>query len=320
MKPQAQTQKTQNGAPRQSRMGLANVVRGRIEKPLRILMFGTEGIGKSTFAASMPAPIFLGAEDGTSELDVARFPQPTTWEDALDAIAELTRAEHDFKTLAIDTLDWLEPLCWQHVCVKGGVKSIEDFGFGKGYTAALDEWRVLLAALEGLRSRRDMGICLLAHCWIKSFKNPTADDYDRYELKLHAKAGGLLKEWCDAVLFANYETYTHTDKQKRVRGVSTGARIIHTQRTAAWDAKNRHDLPETLPLDYHEFAAAVAAHRPQDPGKLRERIAAMLEAVDDADLRAKVEETVAKAPNDAAHLARVANRLSAKLQIQENDQ
>jgi len=259
---------TQKPVAAPPRMSLTKVVSGRIAKPVRVLVWGTEGIGKSTFGASAPSPIFLGAEDGTSELDVARFPEPSTWQDAHDAIAELTNVQHEYKTLVIDTLDWLEPLCWRAVCAKGDrgkrVDSIEELPYGRGYTAALDEWRRLLSAVERLRSSRGMHVVLLAHAWIKPFKNPDGDDFDRYELKLHAKAGGLLKEWCDAVLFANYETLTR-EANGRSKGVSTGARVLHTQRRAAYDSKNRYDLPETLPLDWHAFIEAVAAHRPADP-------------------------------------------------------
>jgi hypothetical protein len=128
-----------------------------------------------------------------------------------------------------------------------GVKNIEDVGFGKGYNAALDRWRDMLSRLDTLRDRRGMNVILLAHSWIKTFRNPEGDDFDRYELKLHAKTSGLIKEWSDAVLFAAYETLTATDKSKRTRGISTGARIVHTERRAAFDAKNRFELPAELP-------------------------------------------------------------------------
>lgn len=305
------------------RMTLAKVVSGRIAKPVRVLVWGTEGIGKSTFGACAPAPIFLGAEDGTSELDVARFPEPLCWQDARDAVLELINAKHEYQTLVIDTLDWLEPLCWAHVCATklgtGGkrVSDIEGYGYGKGYASALDEWRRLLSMVERLRTLRGMHVVLLAHGWIKGFKNPDGDDYDRYELKLHPKAGGLLKEWCDAVLFANYETLTRDDNG-RTKGVSTGARVLHTQRRAAWDAKNRYDLPETLPLDWQAFAEAVAAHRPADPAQLKARIAGLLERADEST-NGKVTQALAKVGDDAAQLARIADKLAATVNIQESN-
>lgn len=300
-------------------MALAKVVKGKLAKPARVLVYGIEGVGKSSFAAAAPVPIFLGAEDGTSELDVARFPEPRNWQDALDAIAELTTSEHPYKTLVIDTLDWLEPMCWAHVCFgkkdKAGkkIESIEDFGYGKGYTVALDAWRHLLIALERLRAERGMSIILIAHSWIKSFKNPAGEDYDRHEMKLHAKAGGLLREWCDAVLFATHEVLTY-ESNGRVKGISNGARVLHTERCAAWDAKNRYDLPDKLALDWDAFAEAIVAHRPADPAALKLRIAELLEHID-ASKKARVEADLKQAGDDAAALARIANKLSATVTI-----
>jgi hypothetical protein len=241
-------------------MTLSAVKTGRITQPLRVLLAGCEGIGKSTFGSHAPSPIFLGAEDGTAQLDVARFPEPGSWEDVLDAIRVLTNEDHSYRTLVIDTLDWLEPFVWRAVCEAGRKPSIEDFGYGKGYVAALEEWRSFVASLEALRRKRGMHVVLLAHTQVKLFKNPEGDDYDRYTLKLHEKAGGLLKEWSDAVLFANYETHVLKDGS-RSKGFGGGSRVMHTERRAAWDAKNRFGLPERLPLDWSEFMAAVDASR-----------------------------------------------------------
>lgn len=308
---------TRNGPPR---MTLAAVTRGRVEKPLRVLLYGTEGIGKSTFGAMAPAPIFLASEDGTSQLDVARFPEPEHWQDVLDAVEQLMTEAHDFQTLVVDTLDWLEPLCWAQVVTNAHspkIRSIEDFGFQKGYVAAIDVWRTFVSSLERLRAARRMHVILLAHSHVKPFKNPEDDDYDRYEMKLHHKAGSFLREWADCVLFARYETFTTKDERtKRVRGVSSGARVIHTQRTAAWDAKNRHDLPETLPLDWTAFAQAIAERKPLEPSLLRQHIDTMLEQVADDALRELVTSTVAKAGEDAAQLARIADRLAARINLQ----
>lgn len=315
----------QSALPRARRMRLAAVVRGKQTRPMRVMVFGPDGVGKSTFAANAPKPIFVGAEDGTSQLNVVRFPEPHNWLDVRDAIAELEcDLTHDYETLVIDTLDWLEPLCWKHVCAtkrdKFGkpMSDIQAFGYGKGFDAALDEWRVLLADLDRLRAARGMHVVLLAHSWIKTFKNPADDDYDRYEIKLHQKAAGLIKEWTDVYMFAIHETLTH-EKDGRVRGISTGARVLHTQRTAAWDAKNRYDLPETLPLDWDAFADAVASHRPADPAKLKARIAELLESVGD-DLRARVNAALSRAQDDAAQLARIANKLQAEVSLNGGQQ
>lgn len=289
-------------APAAKRMTLTSVVKGRLRKPRRMLVYGTEKIGKSTFASQARAPIFIGAEDGTSELDVARFPEPVGWTDVLDAVHTLTVEDHPYKTAVIDTLDWAEPMCWAYICARGKKNSIEDFGYGKGYTAALDEWRILLARLDDLRASKQMDIILLAHAWIKTFKNPEADDYDRYELKLNNKAGGLIKEWCDAVLFANYETFA-VEKGERVRGVSSGARLLYTQRCAAWDAGNRYGLPEVIPFSWTEFETAVQAGTPADSAKLTELLLNI--AGELPEQKAHIESAIERANGDGTKLAQL---------------
>lgn len=297
---------------RANRMTLDAIKRGRVSLPLRVLLYGVEGIGKTTFGSQAPRPIFLGAEDGSSHLDVERFPAPETWADVLDAIRTLTSEQHSYQTLVVDTLDWAEPLLWAYICQRDGKANIEDYGYGKGYIAALDEWRVFLAALERLRAARHMHFVTLAHSWIKPFKNPEGEDFDRYELKLHAKAAGLLKEWSDCVLFANYETFASEDKRtKRVRGISTGARLIYTTRTAAYDAKNRHDLPEFMPLDWAEFFAATEAHRPASPEALIEAINAGIAKLAES-ARPKFVAALERAGGDAVKLAQLLNVVNAK--------
>lgn len=300
---------------------LSRVVRGKLDKPIRIVLFATDGLGKSTWASCAPAPIFLGAEDGTAHLDVERMPDVETWEDIVASVGELASADHNYKTVVLDTADWAEPLCWTSVARSAKKANIEDLPYGRGYAAALDQWRLLLSGFERCRAR-GMHIIVLAHSVIRTFKNPVQEvgDYDRFEMKLHTKASGLLREWADAVLFGSYETFSVADeKTKRMRGVSTGARVIHTQRTAAWDAKNRHDLPATLPLDWQAFADAIAAHKPLDAATLKARIAKMLEVVSDDELRGKVIKALEAAGEDAARLAKVSDNLSARIGIQAQE-
>jgi hypothetical protein len=292
-----------SGAP-PSRMRLDAVVRGRQRKPLRILLAGVEGVGKTTFAAGAPAPIFVGAEDGTDHLDVERFPAVETWREVLDAIHVLTWQAHPYKTLVLDTVDWAEPLLWKFVAERDGEASIESYGYGKGYAVALAEWQFFTQRLDQLRRAKEMHIILLAHSAIRTFKNPLGDDYDRYELKLHLKAAAWLKEWCDCSLFANFETFTEKDDKKRIRGLDTGARLIHTERRAAWDAKNRYGLPESLPLSWQKFYAAVQAQRPGDPKVLRAAIEAGVAELPD-DKKAKATAALERAGDDAVKLAQL---------------
>lgn len=298
--------------PAPSRMNVSSIVSGRVDKPMRVLLYGVEKIGKSTFGAAAPSPVFLCSEDGTSQLDVARFPEPRSWREALDAIAELASSTHPYKTIVVDTLDWLEPLCWAHVCERAGKSDIEAFGYGKGFTAALDEWRIFLAALERARSARSMGVILLAHSWIKPFKNPEGEDYDRFEMKIHLKTGGLIKEWCDAVLFATYESYATKKGDSKAKGISTGARIVHTQRRAAWDAGNRYNLPETIALDWATFEATARAGLSMNPAAIKLEIEQLLAAAPESEFKAKVLAWLGGATN-ALELTEGLNRVRAHL-------
>jgi hypothetical protein len=296
-------------------MTLASVKKGKIEKPVRVVLYGTEGIGKSTFASEAPNPIFLCSEDGTKELDVARYPEPRTWEEIREAVADLRLSKHDFGTFVLDTLDWAEPLCWDKVCRDGKKSDIEAFDFGKGFTAAVDVWRAFLGSLDELSAARNMNIILLAHSHVRKFQNPEGSDFDRYEMKLHAKSAGIIKEWCDALLFAKLDIVTHEIK-KRTKGIDSGARIIHTTRCAAFDAKNRYSLPSEFPLSWAEFFGHVKSGNVADVEKLRAEITELMGAVD-----SKTQETASglavKAGEDTKKLAQLVNWLRGKVEVSE---
>lgn len=303
---------------RVNRMTLATVQRSLKPAPYRLVTHGTDGVGKTTFAASAPNPIFICAENGTEHVDVARFPSPETWQDILDAIATLTTEPHEYRTVVVDSLDWAEPLCWEHVCRVADKPDIEAFGYGKGYLAAIDEWRKFLAAIERLQATTGMHAILVAHTIVKSFKNPEGDDYERYQLKLHDKAAGLIREWASGVYFLNYETFAKkveptNPKSKRAKGMSSGARWMYTQRTAAYDAKDRYGLPPRLPLSWDEFEAAVAAGRPASPEALREAILAAVEELGDEKIAAWCAAEFVKSSTDATRLAIINDRLNGKL-------
>jgi len=242
-----------------------NTGRGKIIHPLWITLYSTEGLGKSTFASRAPSPVFIDAERGTRELDVDRIhfdeegrTTPASFTEILLALRALENDPHSYKTVVIDTLDAVEALIWSHCCDRDGKAGIEDYGYGKGYVVAIDQWRVLMSYFERLRDRRGMNIITLAHSAIKTFKDPASDGWDRYQMKLHQAAAGLIKEKSDIVLYGAYETLTaKNDKTKRTQGVSTGKRIIHTVHNAAWDAKNRHGLPEEMGLRGKEFWEAL---------------------------------------------------------------
>lgn len=306
-------------APAGPVLSLAHAVKGRRTRPLWTHLYGPEGCGKTTFAASAPEPILIDVEHGSNELDVTRFAfdaqgrtTPAAWDEVLAALRLLERETHAYRTVVVDTLDATEALIWQAICLRDGRTNIEEYGYGKGYVAAVDEWRLFVAAVERLRAK-GLQVVTLAHSMVKPFKNPEGDDFDRYQMKLNEKAAGLVKERADAVLFARYEQYAHKDERtKRVRGVSTGARVMFTQRTAAYDAKNRHDLPEKMPLSWPDYWAAVEAHKPADPKALAEQVRVSAEQLG-GEVGAFALDYLAKHPDDAAALAKLVDRLNAKL-------
>lgn len=228
-------------------------------RPIRIALFGVPGVGKTTFAAQAPSPIFLCVEDGAGFLDAKAFPKPLSWQDTLDAVEVLLRDPHDFKTLVIDTLDALESLCWEHVCRihgNGKTRSIEDFGYGRGYQHAVETWEQLLRRLEQLQVKRGMHLVLVAHAVARDHKDPDHDAWKRWAMKLHSKSADVIAGWVDAVLFAAPEMVAKKEGLK-TRGFATGERLLYTEATGSHEGKNRYGLPPILPLDWEAFWKAA---------------------------------------------------------------
>jgi len=309
------------------RVSLANLRKGKLREPVRAIIYGTEGVGKSTFASCAPNPIFICAESGTHHLDVDRFtlPEDLCWQDVLDAVDVLiTDKEHIYQTLVIDTLDWLEPIVWDNVIAngtdgKGGKpKSIEDVGggYGKGYQAAVEQWRVLISKLERLQTTRRMHVVLVAHAHIKVFSNPEGENFDRYEMKMNQKAAGKFKEWVDDVLFATYdESFVLRKGEKKAKGTDAkGARIIRTERRAAFDAKTRHSLPFRIPMNWDEYFEARGAGRSEELDRM---IADARGLAATLGLEERVEQAIKKVGNDAVKMLQVLDWLQVKLRDQQ---
>lgn len=235
----------------------------------RIMMIGVEGVGKSTAGASMPNPVFVCGESGLVGPQFAEIPSftPENWGEILQFLDELAQDKGDFKTIVIDTLDWVEPMLYSHVCAKNGHKNIEDFGYGKGYVVAQQEARQLLMRLDRLNAD-GMNVLLLCHSQIKTVNNPVGDNYDHFESKLNAKIAGIFREWCDCVLFAQFDMYTRKDGM-RSKAYGGDGRIVQTTHSAAWDAKNRYGLPEVMPLDMTAIMEAITQGQPQDTEALK---------------------------------------------------
>lgn len=225
----------------------------------RIMLYGVEGIGKTTFASQAPNPIFICTEDGLGSLQVEHFPLATKASDVLDAIGSLVSENHEFGTVVLDSVDWLDNLIWSDV---ESTHDAKDLAYGKGAMIVAERWREVLAGLNTLRNDKGMVVILIAHCQIKRFDSPEVEPYDRYQPKLQERSNAILREWVDAVLFANYKTIVKKDdvgfNKTSNRGISTGERLLYTSERPAYMAKNRYGLPESLPMSWEAFSKAIA--------------------------------------------------------------
>lgn len=240
-----------------------NITRGKIMSAKKVVIYGPEGIGKSTLAAKFPDPLFIDTEGSTKEMDVARLDKPTSWEFLLSEL-EFVRTQRPCKTLVIDTIDWAEQLCIKCVCDRAGKKGIEDFGWGNGWTYEKEEFERFLTKLESIVDA-GINVVLTAHAAIRKFEQPNEmGSYDRWEMKLGKKTTNyiapLVKEWGDIVLFANYKIVSvAADKDGKKHKAQGGKRIMYTSHHPCWDAKNRYGLPEEIPMEYSAIAHILAA-------------------------------------------------------------
>lgn len=322
--------------PQRSRLG--EIKRGVIRAPKRYMLYGADGTGKTTLAANAPDPIFLDIEGGSNDVEVARYPfhdgteghVPQNFSQVLDAIADLTAAPHSYRTLVIDTADSLESLLWSWMIARDNdpsvmkrenpLNQIEDYGYGKGFNRAIDVWRDLCVKLDRLRSARSMEIVLLAHAQIKNFKNPEGADYDRWIPAMNEKASGFLKGWCDIVGRVCHEETTTEKKSKfdKVKGLSTGTRLIRLAHSAAFDAKGRGNLPDeiVIPIEapWAPLAEAIDAGYEDDTKKLAAEIAIEAQRIGDAELTARVDAAAreATAKKDTKTLISYLNNLKAR--------
>jgi hypothetical protein len=231
----------------------------RVRAP-KVVVVGTGKIGKTTFAAMAPNAIGILTEDGADAVDAQAFPLASSLAEVYAAIDTLINQEHEFQTLFIDSLDWLEPMVQDYVCKQNNWKNIEQPGFGKGYVAAAEEWRNLLSGLEVLRAAKGMGIILIAHDKIKRIEDPLTEGYDSHVLKLHDRAAALVSEWADVIGYAGYRIFTSkTDAgfgNKETKATTTGERILHVEPHPAHCGGNRFGL-SNMPLDWVAFQDAL---------------------------------------------------------------
>ena len=220
---------------------LSSITRGRTLDAPRIILYGMEGIGKSTFAANFPSPIFIQTEDGLGMIDCAKFPLAKSFDEVFQELVALETEPNEFKTIVIDSLDWLERLIWDKVAQDSKVNNIEQIGFGKGYTMALTFWRIVLDHLESLHNQGQI-ILLLAHAVAEDYSDPEVNSLKRFTPRLHKTARSLVAEYVDVILLA-------TRAFGAAKGDQNNPRIVRTEASPYQVAKSRFSIPAELPLD-----------------------------------------------------------------------
>lgn len=242
-----------------------DIIKGRIATAIKTVIYGPEGIGKSTFAAQFPDPLFIDTEGSTVHMDVKRLPRPGLWVELLNEVEYVRQNPGCCKTLVLDTADWAETLCSEYMCARDQKTGIEDYGYGKGYKYVFEEFGRLLNALEQVRET-GTNIVICCHAAIRKFEQPDElGAYDRWGLKLtdapKASIAGMVKEWADMVIFANYKTIVvNVDGKGATKGknkVQGGKRMMYTTHHSCWDAKNRFGLPEEAEFSYEVMRGVI---------------------------------------------------------------
>lgn len=244
-------------------MSLADIRSKGKQKPPRIILYGGAGIGKTTFASKMPNPVFILTEDGMGTIEAFQTELQKSFDGVLGYLQDLLDEDHEYKTVVVDSIDWLEPLIWQKACDENGWKSIEQPGYGKGYVEVLKHWRQYLDLLNELREKKNMITLQIGHHQIKRFESPEIEPYDRYEPKLHRKACDLVMENSDCVFFANYKM--GTVKKQGKGGLNTkavqGDAVVYCREKPSHLAKNRYALPDFLPFEWSEIRKAMIGEK-----------------------------------------------------------
>lgn len=278
---------------------------GRIETAKKVIVYGPEGIGKTTFAARFPDPVFIDTEHSTDAYEVKRFPYPTSWAMLTGEVQQVRDDPSCCRTLVIDTADWAEKLCTAALLARCKKSGIEEFGYGKGYVYLGEDFGKLLNLLEEVKAK-GVNVVLTAHAKLSKFEQPDElGSYDRWELKLSKYILPMVKEWADLILFANYKTFAvaSDDSGKKFKAQG-GKRVMYTTHHPCWDAKNRYGLAEELPFEFEAIAALFGGSAPASAQALHVSAPVPKESpILDAATAAPIPEPPAAQPQPAAQTA-----------------
>jgi hypothetical protein len=236
------------------------IVTGKQKRAQRVVLYGVESIGKSTFAANFPKPLFLDIEGGTSHLDVDRA-EINSADELIAALNEVKKL--NYQTLVVDSIDWTERLVVEGLLAQHKKTSIEDWGYGKGWVMVAEKMSRLLTAFDDLIGL-NINVVLIAHSKVQRVEPPDLmSAYDRYELKMSKQASPLIKEWADELWFLKFKTKVMQSEGGKGKGMGGKERIMLTTHSAAYDAKTRSGLPEELPLEWKSVSHLFEENKKQ---------------------------------------------------------
>ena len=241
---------------------MINLSRGPVARAIKAVVYGPEGVGKSTLSSKAPYAVFIDVEDGTSQLDVSRTQRPKTWGELLQLLNEIASSKGVCRTVVIDTADKAEALCVEYICRKYKVDGIEGVGYGKGYTYLAEEYGRMLSILDQIIAA-GINVIITAHAKMRKFELPEEQGaYDRWEMKLTKQVGPIVKEWADLLLFCTYKTMV-IQSENKTNKAHGAKRVMYTTHSAVWDAKNRFGFPDEMDLDFKGIASAFLDTPPE---------------------------------------------------------
>lgn len=325
-----------------------SVSRGKKAEAIRLFVYTVPGLGKTTLLAESDKALIADVENGSHHVDVARIEHGyiNTWEKVIafaDALLQTTDFD-EYKTIGFDTLNALERMLHAYLIrrdapesregnsiVKG---SIEAYGFKKGFTIAAEEFRKLLARLERLRVTKGKNIVFTSHSMTVKVPNPLGQDYEKYVPSVNDKLWAELFGWCDVVGFGQHQVVTiQTSKRAKAKvdAKRSGARTLHVQPSASWEAKTRYMMPPEMSFSAETFWTNLQRGMINTADKLRKEIEEILANIKETTLMTDrtgqvvpvtqaVRNAMAQVGDDTGKLARIRDGALGKLREQTQDE
>lgn len=287
---------------------LTNVKSGKEKRAYIITEYGPNGVGKSSWAAKFPKPLFADLEKGSFHLNVDRLDNLESLDQFKNLVTELLKEKSNYETFVVDSVEALEALILDSVKKKYKVDSVEDIPYGKGFSESREVMTELMHMFRKLTLEKNITVILIGHSQVKTHTDPgTNVTYDRYIMRCGDKMASVIRDLSDHVFFISHKVYS-TEKNGKTQAFSTGQRVIYTEWRNSWDAKNRLDLPYEMPLSYEVFAEACLRESDSKAEDLVLSIEEMYSKIE-PKLKATVKESVEKFRNNPEMLTDIKNRL-----------